>query len=51
MSRTVKAGLIQLGNKVATDEACEKHRTGMIEAHIPYIEKAGKAGVGSVVVS
>lgn len=45
MPRIVKAGLIQLSNKVNTDASCEEHRKGMIEAHIPYIEKAGKAGV------
>ncbi len=41
----VKCGIIQLGNKVDTSKPCEEHRKGMIEAHIPYIEKAGKAGV------
>jgi N-carbamoylputrescine amidase len=41
----VKCGIIQLANKVDTSKTCEEHRLGMIEAHIPYIEKAGKAGV------
>jgi beta-ureidopropionase len=41
----VKCGIIQLGNKVDTSKSCEEHRKGMIEAHLPYIEKAGKAGV------
>ncbi len=45
MSRIVRSGLIQLGNKVDTDKSCEEHRTGMIEAHIPYIEEAAKKGV------
>ena len=45
MSRIVKAGLIQLANKLDTNESCEKHRNAMLEAHIPYIEKAGQAGV------
>src|SRR6266550_5171592 len=45
MAQIVKAGLIQLANKIPTEESCEKHRNAMIEAHIPYIEKAGKAGV------
>lgn len=45
MSRIVKAGIIQMANKVPTTESCEKHRTGMIEAHLPYIEEAGKKGV------
>ncbi|MEK7432288.1 MAG: nitrilase-related carbon-nitrogen hydrolase [Cyanobacteriota bacterium] len=43
--RIVKSGLIQIGNKVNTDLSCEEHRKGMIEAHIPYIEEAGKKGV------
>ena len=45
MAQIVKAGLIQLANKIPTEEPCEKHRNAMIEAHIPYIEKAGKDGV------
>ncbi|MGZ3708969.1 MAG: nitrilase-related carbon-nitrogen hydrolase, partial [Bdellovibrionota bacterium] len=45
MSRIVKAGLIQVGNKLDTNASCKEHRSAMIEAHIPYIEKAGKAGV------
>jgi len=45
MARIVKSGLIQLGNKVDTNLSCEEHRKGMIEAHIPYIEEAGKQGV------
>lgn len=45
MSNIVKAGLVQLANKLDTGASCEEHRRAMIEAHIPYIEKAGKAGV------
>ncbi|MBL7671365.1 MAG: acyltransferase [Bdellovibrionaceae bacterium] len=45
MSRIIKAGLIQLANKIETSASCEAHRTAMVEAHIPYIEKAGKQGV------
>lgn len=45
MSRKVKAGLIQMANKISTDESCEKHRNAMIEAHLPYIQEAGKKGV------
>ena len=45
MSRIVKAGLIQLANQISTNESCEKHRNAMIEAHIPFIEKAAKSGV------
>lgn len=45
MSRIIKAGIIQLANKVGADRPCEEHRKGMIEAHIPYIEKAAKMGV------
>ena len=45
MSRMVKAGLIQIANKVDTNASCAEHRNAMIEAHIPYIKKAGEAGV------
>jgi len=45
MSKIVKAGLIQLANKLDTGATCQEHRAAMLEAHIPYIEKAGKAGV------
>lgn len=45
MAKIVKSGLIQIGNKIDTSLSCEEHRQAMIEAHIPYIEQAGKAGV------
>lgn len=45
MAKLVKSGLIQIGNKIDTERSCEEHRQAMIEAHIPYIEQAGKAGV------
>jgi beta-ureidopropionase len=45
MSRNVKCGIIQLANKVDTEKSCEEHRMGMIEAHLPYVEEAAKAGV------
>ena len=45
MSNIVKAGLIQLANKVPTEASCKEHRDGMIEAHLKYIDQAGKAGV------
>jgi beta-ureidopropionase len=45
MSNIVKAGLIQVANKVPTDASCQEHRDGMIEAHLKYIDQAGKAGV------
>lgn len=45
MAKIVKSGLIQIGNKIDTERSCEEHRQAMIEAHIPYIEQAGKAGV------
>jgi beta-ureidopropionase len=44
-SRIVKAGIIQLANCIDTNESCEKIRSAMIEAHIPYIEQAAKEGV------
>ena len=45
MSNIVKAGLIQVANKVPTEASCKEHRDGMIEAHLKYIDQAGKAGV------
>lgn len=45
MAQIVKAGLIQIANKLDTSKSCEEHRTAMIEAHIPYIGKAAKQGV------
>ena len=45
MARILKAGLIQMANKLDTNAPCEKHRDAMIEAHIPYIRKAGEQGV------
>jgi beta-ureidopropionase len=45
MARIVRAGVIQLGNKVPTEASCEEHRKGMLEAHLPYIEEAAKQGV------
>lgn len=45
MARIVKAGIIQLANKLNTDATCEEHRTAMIEAHLPYIKEAAQKGV------
>ena len=45
MARLVKAGLIQMTNKISTSEPCDKHRQAMIEAHLPLVEQAGKQGV------
>jgi N-carbamoylputrescine amidase len=45
MARLVKAGLIQMSNKAPTTASCEQNRNAMIEAHLPYIEEAGKKGV------
>lgn len=45
MSNIVKAGLIQVANKLPTEASCKEHRDAMIEAHLKYIDQAGKAGV------
>ncbi len=45
MSRVVKTGIIQLKNQLDTGQDCNAHRNAMIEAHLPYIEKAAKNGV------
>ncbi len=42
---TLRCGLIQLGLKADTRESPEQIRDVMLEAHIPYIEQAGNAGV------
>ncbi len=45
MPNRVKAAVIQLANQLPTEASCEEHREAMIQAHIPYIEMAGKQGV------
>src|SRR3989344_7947588 len=45
MARMVKSGIIQIANCIDTNESCEKIRSAMIEAHLPYIEQAAKQGV------
>jgi N-carbamoylputrescine amidase len=45
MSRIVKAAVIQLANQADTNEPCAVHRRAMTEAHVPFIERAGNAGV------
>ena len=45
MSRIIKAGIIQMANKLDTSASVEEHRKAMIEAHIPYIKEAGEKGV------
>ena len=43
--RIVKSAVIQMANKVPTEAPCEEHRQGMLDAHLPLIEEAGKKGV------
>ncbi|MEK7690319.1 MAG: nitrilase-related carbon-nitrogen hydrolase [Bdellovibrionota bacterium] len=43
--RNVKCGVIQLSLQASTNESCETIRKAMVEAHLPYIEKAAKEGV------
>ena len=45
MPRPVKCGLIQMENKLDTSASCEEHRKAMIDAHLPYIDRAGEQGV------
>ena len=45
MARPVKIGLIQVANKLPTERPCEEHRRAMTEAHLGYIEEAGRKGV------
>lgn len=43
--RKVKLGLIQMASKTPAERPCAEHRQGMIDAHIPLIEEAGRQGV------
>lgn len=45
MARKVKVGLIQMGTKAPAEKSCEEHRKAMLDAHIAYIDEAGKRGV------
>jgi N-carbamoylputrescine amidase len=45
MPRIVKAGIIQMANKLDTSASPQEHREAMLEAHRPYIEDAGRQGV------
>lgn len=45
MAKILKAGIIQMANKLETERPCIEHRETMIEAHLPYINDAGKKGV------
>jgi N-carbamoylputrescine amidase len=45
MSKNVKVGLIQIACKLHGDASCEEHRSKMLEAHKPFIEKAAKEKV------
>ena len=45
MSRIVKAGIVQMANKLDTSASPREHREAMLEAHRPYIEDAGRQGV------
>ena len=42
---TIRGGLIQMGLKAPTDKSVADIAQAMLNAHIPLIEKAGKAGV------
>lgn len=45
MARNVKIGLIQMATKAPSEKSCEEHRIAMLDAHIAYIDEAGKKGV------
>ncbi len=42
---TIRGGLIQMGLKAPTDKSPAEIAKAMLDAHVPLIEKAGKAGV------
>ena len=41
----VRGGLIQMGLKASTEKSPQEIAKGMLEAHVPLVEKAGEAGV------
>ena len=41
----LKSGLIQMSLKASTESSPEEIRDAMLEAHIPFIDQAGAAGV------
>jgi N-carbamoylputrescine amidase len=45
MTRTVKAAIVQMANRLDTAAPCAAHREAMTAAHIPFIEQAGAQGV------
>src|SRR5512134_2889414 len=45
MSRIVKAGIIQMANKLDTGASVQQHREAMLAAHQPFIDEAGRQGV------
>jgi beta-ureidopropionase len=45
MSRIIRAAVIQLHNRLPAEASCGEHRQAMIDAHLPYIEKAAEQGV------
>ena len=42
---TLKGGLIQMGLKGSSEQSPGEIRQAMIEAHLPFIDQAGKQGV------
>lgn len=44
-SKKIKIGLIQMSSKLSTDAPCREHQLAMLEAHVPFIKKAGKEKV------
>jgi len=45
MTNTVRAGVIQMSNKLPAERSCKEHREAMVEAHLPFIDEAAKKGV------
>ncbi len=45
MPRNIKVAIIQMSNKLDTSASCEAHRQAMLDAHLPFIEQAGKQSV------
>ena len=48
---TIRGGLIQMRLKAPTDKSPAQIAKAMLDAHVPLIEKAGKAGVQNSVLS
>lgn len=45
MPRPVRIGLVQMSSKAPAEASCADHRQAMLEAHLAYVDDAGRQGV------